>query len=89
VAHRREEDASTALEELELLAVDTRVEQAAHPIAFNLAFLVRGATRHVFDEAVAQLRERLGSRVEIRYVGPLPPFSFVEVQLGAGSAAWA
>lgn len=89
VARRREEDASAALEALELLAVDTRVEQAAHPIAFNLAFLVRRAKRHAFDGAVKQLRERLGSRVEIRYVGPVPPFSFVEVQLSAGSAAWA
>ena len=88
-ARCREEDASAALEELELLAVDTRVEQAAHPVAFNLTFLVRCTRREEFDEAVARLRERLGSRVEIRYVGPLPPYSFVEVQLDLGRAAWA
>jgi hypothetical protein len=88
VVRRRERDTSAALADLELLTVDTRVERAAHPVVFNLAFLVRRTKLQVFDEAVAQLRERLGSRIEIECLGPVPPFSFVEVQLGAGSAAW-
>jgi hypothetical protein len=42
-----------------------------------------------FSEAVGRLREELGERVRLRYVGPLPPYSFAETDLSAGAAAWA
>ena len=31
-----------------------------------------------FGEAVGRLREELGERVTLRYVGPLPPYSFAD-----------
>jgi hypothetical protein len=38
---------------------------------------------------VGRLREELGERVTLRYVGPLPPYSFAETDLNPGAAAWA
>ena len=86
---RRLEDAAAALDALESLAVAAREDEAAYPAAFNLAFLVREGEEARFSKAVAELVTRLGERVRIRYVGPIPPFSFADTDLSSGSGAWA
>jgi gas vesicle protein GvpL/GvpF len=90
VARRQEQDGALALARLEPLAVAARVEQpSSADAAFNLAFLVESGGVDTFSEAVGRLREELGERVTLRYVGPLPPYSFAETDLGAGDPAWA
>jgi hypothetical protein len=90
VDRRREQDSTLALARLEPFAVATRAEQAASPgAAFNLAFLVERGGVDAFSEAVGRLREELGARVALRYVGPLPPYSFAETDLTPGATAWA
>jgi Gas vesicle synthesis protein GvpL/GvpF len=89
VAHRRHQHMTVALDMLRPLAVDTRSEQAAHPVAFKLAFLVARNRREAFDEGVTTLRDTFGQLMTIRYVGPLPPYSFAEAKLSTGDAAWA
>ena len=42
-----------------------------------------------FSEAVRDLDEAVGERIALRYIGPLPPYSFAEADLDAGSPAWA
>ena len=90
VARRSEDDTALALARLEPLSVATDVGQPHSPdAAFNLAFLVEGSGVDAFSEAVGRLRAELGERVTLRYVGPLPPYSFAETDLGAGAEAWA
>jgi hypothetical protein len=90
VARRREQDTTLALARLEPLSAATRAEQPHSPnAAFNLAFLVEGSGVDAFSEAVGRLRAELGERVTLRYVGPLPPYSFAETDLSAGAEAWA
>jgi hypothetical protein len=90
VARRREEDTALGLARLEPLSVATDVGQPHSPnAAFNLAFLVEGSGVDAFSEAVGRLRTELGERVTLRYVGPLPPYSFAETDLSAGTEAWA
>lgn len=89
VAQRSAADGATARGMLEPLAVAVREEQVGHPNAFNLAFLVDGERTDEFSDAVSSLRQQLGERIEIRYVGPVPPFSFAQAELSIGSAAWA
>jgi hypothetical protein len=90
VARRREDDTALALARLEPLSVATDVGQPHSPdAAFNLAFLVESGGVDPFSEAVGRLREELGERVTLRYVGPLPPYSFAETDLSAGAEAWA
>jgi hypothetical protein len=90
VGRHQEQDGALALARLEPLAVTARAEQPSSPnVAFNLAFLVEGGEVDSFSEAVGRLREELGERVALRYVGPLPPYSFAETDLSAGAAAWA
>lgn len=90
VGHRRAEDTHVALEILEPLAVATRQEQVTHPdAAFNIAFLIDRDRQDDFNKGVRALSERLGDRVAIRYVGPLPPYSFADTELDAEVGAWA
>ena len=90
IDRRREQDSALALARLEPLAVAARAEKAASPnAAFNLAFLVEDDGVNAFSEAVGRLREELGERIALRYVGPLPPYSFAETDLTMGTAAWA
>jgi hypothetical protein len=89
IAACRENDTEVALAELEPLAVAAQSDEVSHPNAFKLAFLMERDGEKRLSEGVARLRERLGERVAIRYVGPLPPFSFAEAELAAGSGAWA
>jgi hypothetical protein len=84
VARYQDQDAEGALQKLEPLAVAARAEQVSHPNAFNLAFLVERVHVDGFSDAVHGLRERFGDRIELRYVGPVPPFSFAEADLNLG-----
>jgi hypothetical protein len=90
IAARRDQDAALAMGRLEPFSVSARAEElSSQNGAFNLAFLVEGGEVDAFSEAVGQLREDLGERVTLNYVGPLPPYSFAETDLSAGTAAWA
>jgi hypothetical protein len=84
IAQRRAVDGADALRALEPLAVAAREEQVGHPNAFNLAFLVDRERVDAFSDAVGALRDKFGDRVEIRYIGPVPPFSFAEADLNMG-----
>jgi gas vesicle protein GvpL/GvpF len=90
VARRREDDEGSALAQLQPLAVRARAEPPSSSAqAFNLAFLVERDRIEDFGRAVAALGEQVAERMRIRYVGPLPPYSFTDIELSAGSGAWA
>jgi hypothetical protein len=89
VGHRRVEDTRLAIEMLEPLAVAVREEELRQAdSAFNLAFLVDRGKQDAFGREVGRLKEQLGERIELHYVGPLPPYSFADIELDA-EAAWA
>jgi hypothetical protein len=87
VDRRREADARRALGRLAPLAVATREEAlGGTDAAFDLSFLVERGTLDAFGAQVGALREELGDGVSVRYVGPLPPFSFADAELSATGA---
>jgi hypothetical protein len=88
VARHRDRDTAVALEALEPLAQAVTADEVAHPQTFSLAFLVACGDQEAFNKAVVSIADALGKRVEIDYVGPLPPFSFAAAALGSGSATW-
>ena len=90
VARRRDHDTRMAVAALEPLAVSVIEERPTDEhAAFNLAFLVERSAQEKFDQAVGAVKQELGKRLELSYVGPSLPYSFAEADLGAGSAAWA
>jgi hypothetical protein len=79
VARRREHDQALALDRLQDHAVESRVEELRSAEgAFALAFLVRREQVDDFSQAVGALRAQVGERIRLRYVGPLPPYSFAD-----------
>jgi hypothetical protein len=89
IARRRADDTELAFGTLEPHAVATHAEEVTHPAAFSLAFLVERGAQDRFSEAVGAVRQALADRVELRYVGPQPPFSFAQADLTGGSGPWA
>jgi hypothetical protein len=89
IEQRRTRDTTTVRAALDGLAVAARDEQVRHPEAFNIAFLVARGSTDAFGEGVTSVRDELGDRIEIRYVGPVPPFSFADSELGVEERAWA
>jgi hypothetical protein len=89
VERRREQDSALVLHRLEPLAVAARSEAAATAdMAVNAVFLVDRTGVEDFSKEVAKLAEELGERMQLRYLGPMPPYSFADAEVEAGGAAW-
>jgi gas vesicle protein GvpL/GvpF len=90
VERARESDAHGVFERLRPLALEARLEPPSTPDgAVNAAFLVEEDRVDEFSEAVSALGRELAGRIRLRYIGPLPPYSFTGDTATAGSSAWA
>jgi hypothetical protein len=86
----RERDTQHVRQRLEPLAIAVQAEaQSTVKAAFNLAFLVDRGRVDEFSGAVAKLRSEVRDWIDLRYVGPLPPYSFTGDRVDPGAAAWA
>ena len=83
LAGRRESEAALLTGELaKLREREAELRPADDDMIFNRAFLVRRETEAEFDLAVQRIATSHGGRIELRYVGPVPPFNFVSMQAG-------
>src|SRR4029079_4392320 len=74
IAAQRELDGERAFQMLETAAVGGRLEEAPGQLdTFNLAFLVKRDRQDDFSGRVRELGAEVEGRIEVRYVGPLPP----------------
>jgi hypothetical protein len=86
----RAADAAHVVERLAPLALAVRQETAAGVDgAVNAAFLVERDRVDRFSAAVSELGDELAGRIRLRYVGPLPPFSFTGEHADPEAASWA
>ena len=74
-----------ALAPLGLAHAEDRLLSAYHIL--NTAFLVRREDRTRFDESVSAVAKQWQELATVRYLGPQPPYSFVDLE--AGDPAWA
>jgi Gas vesicle synthesis protein GvpL/GvpF len=87
VEERRARDEELLLERLRPLATDVRVsEPGSERVALEAQLLVPRDLRPALDEAIAQLSPALEGYMALRYIGPLPPYSFSELELESGVA---
>lgn len=77
---KRETEAAALLAPLRSLA-DRLVQNPLllERMIVNAAFLVGGEREAEFDRAVNSLEGDVGRRIAIKYVGPVPPYNFVNV----------
>ncbi|MCW3015217.1 MAG: gvpF [Solirubrobacterales bacterium] len=82
---RRAQDEQLLLDQLSPLATEVRVDPpGSERVALNAQLLVRRDRRTALDDAVAVLGAALHGHLALRYIGPLPPYSFAELSLEAG-----
>jgi len=74
---------------LEPLTIEMAASEPAHEhMLVNVAFLAERVRLGELDAAVAELAA-LAPSTRFKYVGPLPPYHFVDTPTGAERAAWA
>ena len=89
VAERQAADAALIRGRVDALAQMVHEEELVHErVAADLALLVKRERLDELDAAVSRLAEELGGRMRFRYVGPLPPHSFVELSMSAEARSW-
>jgi hypothetical protein len=74
---RRESDARAIFARLRPLSEDAVVEDAESSLAFTGSFLVDRGRVEAFDQAMDELAREQEGRMTFKYLGPLPPHSFV------------
>jgi hypothetical protein len=80
MAAKREQDARRIVSALRPLAYDYKTNKVSSDMMLlNGAFLVCKERVTEFDKAVQKLDERYDERMKLKYVGPLPPFNFIEI----------
>jgi hypothetical protein len=82
---RRARDEEALLERLRPLASDIVVDTpGSDRVALNAQLLVRRDVRVALDDAVHDLGVALQGYLALRYIGPLPAYSFSELSLETG-----
>lgn len=77
---KRDEEAERILQRLRPLVYKTRANKViTDRMVLNAAFLVDKDHEAEFDQVVQQLDAELGKRLMFKYVGPVPPYNFVNV----------
>jgi len=77
---KRDDDAEKILAPLRTLAYQTKANKVIMDrMVLNAAFLVDRVHEAEFDKAVQQLDAEMGKRLMFKYVGPVPPYNFVNI----------
>ena len=77
---KRDDDTEKILAPLRPLAYEAKVNKVIMDrMVLNAAFLVDRIRQPQFDTAVQQLDAEMGKRLMFKYVGPVPPYNFVNI----------
>ena len=80
---RRAAETTAILAELAPLAEQVvELRTLDEDMILNRAFLVRREHEARFDAQVQAVAERCAARMNFRYVGPVPPYNFIRLQVG-------
>jgi hypothetical protein len=85
IVRRRQHDADLVMERLEPLCQQVRRNDLiTERMVLNAAFLLDREQESAFEQAVEQLDTDLDGRLLFKYVGPVPPYNFVNLVLHWG-----
>jgi hypothetical protein len=75
----------TILSRLEPLAFEVKTNNTyGERMIMNAAFLVEKTKEAAFDKRVNELAEKHSDKITFKYVGTLPPFNFVNIEINTG-----
>ncbi len=67
------------------LALDVKINPSyGERMIMNAAFLVERAKESMFDIKVNELAEQFADKMKFKYVGMVPPFNFVNIEINTG-----
>lgn len=82
LSKKRDEDSEKILERLRPLVYKTRAHKAiTDKMVLNAAFLVNRDRESEFDQAIEELDTEMSKRLMFKYVGPVPPYNFVNITI--------
>ena len=82
IAWKSDQEAHILLEELEPIAVETRLNRLLNDMMLvNAAFLVEKTQQEAFHRHVNTLVDAQEGRLIFRYAGPVPPYHFVDLNI--------
>lgn len=77
---KRERERAQILDKLVPLAEKHRLSHiGTERMVLNASFLLPRAREKLFDTAVEELDQALGQRMKFKYIGPVPPYNFVNL----------
>lgn len=77
---RRQKETKEILAPLQALAVDKQLNKISSTnMLFNASFLVEKSKEAEFDAQVNRLGEKYEGKIQFTYIGPLPPYDFVDI----------
>jgi len=77
---KKKKEAQELLEILKPLSLDFRENRVLGDMNLvNAAFLVAQEREKEFDQKMQELEKLYGQRKKLKYIGPVPPYNFVEV----------
>jgi len=81
---KKAEESWTLVNRLRRISVDVKEkEPRTDPMVFNVACLIDRTREREFDYLIDELAEKHGERFSFSYVGPAPPFHFVNIEIKA------
>jgi len=83
---KREVEAEEILQELKPKCIDFRLkEMIGDNMVLNSVFLVDRMQEREFDELVEEFTKKYEDRLKFKYIGPVPPFNFVNLVIRWGA----
>lgn len=80
VRQKRLDDEAAILDCLRPFAVETKINDVfGERMIVNAAFLVKRTDESGLDASIQELDRRMAQRILFRYVGPVPPYNFVNL----------
>jgi hypothetical protein len=73
------------LNSFEHLVLEVKINHAyGERMIINAAFLLEKTKEAAFDLKVNELAEKYGDKIKFKYVGTVPPFNFVNIEINTG-----
>lgn len=73
-------------EELDSLSYDSTLNKLIEDdMIANFSFLIERAKEPELDKKMQELGEKYGDKLKFKYIGPMPPYSFVNINLSLGN----
>lgn len=83
---KREEEAEEIIQKLRSYYIDFVMNDTfADRMVLNCAFLIDRTQEREFDDQIEELTEKYKDRYKFSYVGPSPPFNFVNIRIRWGT----